>query len=104
MSDTPRAKVNKLDGYRNIDDSTAALGEMLLMTPRGQIKAVDAPGFTSMIIEKPGGEKTVGVLLYIPGSDPNELGSGMIAQLSPESARALSKSFAKLADMVGAGV
>ena len=99
MSDIPRASVKPLSTYSTAESHETAIGALLLSTSRGQVKAVDAPGLTTMLFEKADDTKSVGVLVYIPGSDPNETGTGMIAQVNPETARRLSASFAHLADL-----
>lgn len=71
------------------------LGCLNVLTPQGPVHFHDAPGFMTTVIERPGIQPTVGVMLYDP-----EPGHGLVSQFDGEHARQMAASLLRLADEI----
>lgn len=93
MTDDILVPAQRPDGENSTSESLA-LGPRTLRTPRGDVDVVDAPGFSTMLVQSEDPEwSRVGVLVYDP-----ETGKGMIVQFDPASARTTAASLLRLAD------
>ncbi|ALC12528.1 hypothetical protein [Sphingopyxis sp. 113P3] len=101
MADDP-VKMNKTPEYRETQGVALPLGLQLIETSRGVIRAVDAPGYTTLTIKHLDPEfNRVGMFLYAP--EEGGVGAGMIAQMTPTEARTMAASLLKLAAMLDPG-
>lgn len=85
------------------ENSFPALGCMDVATPRGPIHVHDMPGFMSMTVQHPNGEKAVGLLVYDPTGKEIGRPAGFIAQLSAANARVMAHSLLTLAAEIDGG-
>jgi hypothetical protein len=93
------ARISRLPGFSSSRSSIEPLGQFRMSAPSngGVIEVSEFPGITTMLLQPAG---TIGLLLYMPGLDPNEMGEGTITQLSAEAARAIAGSLTRLADQL----
>lgn len=95
MSDQP-IKMDRGEGFRETVGVAKALGEQLIETKRGLIKAIDAPGYSTMTVKHTDPTfNRIGLLLYV--TEESDVGSGMICQMTPTEARTIAASLLKLA-------
>ncbi len=89
------------DTYEQTRGVACSLGGTTVMTPKGPVRILDAPGITTLFVKHPGDAamNRVGVLLYT--TEPS--GLGMIGQLDADTARTTAASLLRLADELDPG-
>lgn len=93
--------------FQELRGAATALGNPIIATPQGKVRAYDAPGFTTMLGEREVMSKSMILLMvYNPNmreADEAAIGTGMVVQLPPDSARSIAASLLRLADRIDGG-
>lgn len=98
MADEPILEtvvIEKTKTYQRTNDRLGTLGPCIWETPRGPVHVEDAPGFMSLEVDRNGEPHSIALLVYepLPGK-----GTGLVVQLSADSARAVAASLMMMAD------
>jgi len=91
----------KLDTFEQHVGTAGRLGGVEIQTIRGPVFAVDAPGYSTMLLsfkDQPEQSRAM-LLLYEPGRDGSK-GAGMMAQLDADQARTVAASLLRLAALI----
>lgn len=101
MADQP-TKMDRSPEFRESRGVALPVGLQVIDTPRGIVRATDAPGYSTLIIRQLDPTfNRVGMFLYAPEEDGE--GVGMIAQMTPTEARTIAASLLRLASILDPG-
>jgi len=93
-----------LPTYERSQGEAIPFGACTVVMPRGDIEAVDAPGYTTLLVtHSDPAFNRIAFLLYAPGQDTRTPGKGMIAQMTADQARNIAASLVRLAEQLEPG-
>lgn len=84
----------RLPDFEALGCYLSPIGSMTIETVRGKVDAVEVPGITTMLLERPSGP-SIGIMTYDHGEH-----AGVFVQVNEPLARSLALSLIALADML----